>query len=114
MRDKYRKVNRMIDQSPMLFGLIPFSLLYPIAGFVTTAYLIYAASGSLAAGAIVFLTCVTSYAILTTKGSHKYLSRLIQSPPHWIRVPLPFRPYLEYLHDLDNIKKNSKANGKKW
>lgn len=113
MKDKYRKVNRMFDQSPMLFGLIPFSLLYPMAGFIVTAYVIYAASNSLAAGGVVFLTCITSYAILTAKGSHKYLSRLLKSPPRWIRLPLPFRSYLQYLHDLDNIKKNPKANSSK-
>lgn len=113
MKEKYRKVNRMFDQSPMIFGLIPFSLIYPMAGFVTVSYVIYALSNSFVAAGVVFLTSITSYAILTTKGSHKYLSRLLKSPPHWIRLPLPYRSYLEYLHDLDNLKKNSKTDSSK-
>jgi hypothetical protein len=103
----------MFDASPMLFGLVPFSLIYPLFGFTFTAYLIFAISNSWIAGAVVFLTCTTSYAILTSKGSHKYLSRLLQAPPRWIRLPLPFRSYLEYLHDLDNIKKNPKTKAAK-
>lgn len=110
---KYRKVNRMVDVSPRLFGLIPFTMIYPIAGFMFVSYVIYSACGDWIPAAATFATCVTSYAILTAKGSHKYLSRLIQSPPRWIRLPLPFRSYLQYLHDLDNIQKNPKANGSK-
>jgi hypothetical protein len=103
----------MFDASPMLFALVPFSLIYPLVGFAITSYLIYASSNNWIAAAASFLTCITSYAILTAKGSHKYLSRLLQSPPRWIRLPLPYRSYLEYLHDLDNIQKNPKTDRQK-
>lgn len=102
----------MFDESLLLFGIIPTTLLYPLGGFFILAYLVYGASGSLPAAGISFLTCITSYAILTAKGAHRYLSRIFQPPPRYIRLPLPFRSFLEYLHALDR-QKNTKENSQK-
>jgi hypothetical protein len=109
---KYRKVNRMFDENPMIFGMIPLSLIYPLAGFVLVSYLIFAVSNNWIAGLATFLTCTSSYAILTAKGSHNYLSRIFQTPPRYIRLPLPFLSFIQHLNDLDR-QKSTKADSQK-
>jgi Ca2+/Na+ antiporter len=109
---KRRKVNRMLDVSPMFFGMISIDLILPLGGFIVLGYVFFMLTNNWICSAVVFLTCITSYAILTIKGPHIYLSRLLQSPPKYIRLPLPFVCFLEKLNDIDR-QKNTQTNSKK-
>jgi ABC-type uncharacterized transport system permease subunit len=100
---KYRKINRSLDQSPLLFGVLSFDLLYPIAISFFIAYLIPIGifHQHWVVGIATFIALVISWAILTAKGSHIFLSRLLQRPPRWIRAIIPYHSLLRELHERD-------------
>lgn len=98
-----RKVNRILDQNPILFGIIPLDFIFPLAICVIISILPFWIFNAPIVICFAMLVVTTgSYGILTIAGSHKFLSRL-SPPPIWIRGLIPHYSILEEFQEQDLI-----------
>jgi hypothetical protein len=98
-----RKVNRILDQNPVLFGLIPLDFIIPLVVCVLIAIIpIWIFEAPLPVAVALFIVTTGSYGLLTASGSHKFLSRL-SPPPIWIRGLIPHYSILEEFQEQDLI-----------
>jgi hypothetical protein len=110
MNRQYRKVNKVLNQDPLLFGFIPTDMLMPIASFIFFAIIPMNMGHSWMLSLVIFIIEVASYSLLTYRGSHKYFSRLRQ-PPIYCRGHVPHKSLLDEFAEAD-LKIAQKNQGK--
>jgi hypothetical protein len=110
---KARKVNRILDRSPLLFGLVSTDLLIPMGVCAFIAFVIPNMFGaSWVISLAIFIVAIASWALLTLNGVHTFMSQF-SKPPRWIRAITPHKSLLQEFKDREHERKVKEQSRKK-
>jgi hypothetical protein len=104
---KPKKVNRMFEANSLVFGFIPFKLLYPFAACLLMGALINnVINGSPIIGLVIFFITFITWSVVTYKDGGKNIKASVSKPEQYAGGTREHQSEVERLHDKDS--KNSK------